>query len=848
DEKAEEEFSGVDEQLRPLLQPGDSIQFKYNCELVTGMDGRSGILLFCRHNFYMVDNYRQSAEDADWDGAAVGEQSPGSGAGGAGAEAGADAAATDAPIPHACLRWPYEEVAAVHKRRFLLRHVALEVFMVDGQNYLLTLADLSTMGDVYGKLMARDGGMGGDGGIGGGVGVGGSGGGMGIGAVAASLAVAVAGKFRSPTLMTERWVNGQVTNFEYLMHLNTLAGRSYNDLTQYPVFPWVLCDYRSPRLDLSDPAVFRDLSRPMGALNPRREAEFRERFEVLQSMQGEDTHAPPPFHYGTHYSSAAIVTYYLIRLQPFAVKSVRMQGGRFDHPNRLFHSVGAAYHAASGGGAVSGGGAQDSTQDVRELTPEFFYLPEFLENANGYRFGTADAAAGGGGGRTVDTVALPPWAKGSAREFVRLHRCALESDHVSARLHRWIDLIFGALQQGAAAADACNVFYHLTYEGAVDVDAIDDPLKREALVQQIHEFGQTPAQLFKQPHPQRIVAAATAVPAKAAAVMAAAFAGTTGAAAVAGGAAAASGNDSGGVGAEGAAVSGGETLAAADGEAGDAPASTTADATAAGMTKVLANDDGASAENLSAGGAVRDSIKSSPSRIAAAGNATAAAVAAASRLAAGEEEDIVYATTARISAAIAAAAVAAGAAAAKARGGNNSSASPDGGIESVALAMKVASFKDYPRRFVYECPQLLSVASQGAVCSTLATLLRPSALGLRAQPQLGSLLGCLQPLRRPNGGTPRPEDVVGHIFSPLDGPRERLGGGGGAGGGGGTGGGNGIGSNAGSGGGSGGILDGNTGRYLAVNAGCLLLPPRCTEFVSWGFADCSLRLCAVGAA
>ena len=36
----------------------------------------------------------------------------------------------------------------------------------------------------------------------------------------------------------------------YLMRLNTLAGRSYNDLTQYPVFPWVLKDYSSATLEL----------------------------------------------------------------------------------------------------------------------------------------------------------------------------------------------------------------------------------------------------------------------------------------------------------------------------------------------------------------------------------------------------------------------------------------------------------------------------------------------------------------------------------------------------------------------------------------------------------------------
>lgn len=38
---------------------------------------------------------------------------------------------------------------------------------------------------------------------------------------------------------------GEISNFEYLMHLNTVAGRTYNDLMQYPVFPWVLADYQS---------------------------------------------------------------------------------------------------------------------------------------------------------------------------------------------------------------------------------------------------------------------------------------------------------------------------------------------------------------------------------------------------------------------------------------------------------------------------------------------------------------------------------------------------------------------------------------------------------------------------
>ena len=68
----------------------------------------------------------------------------------------------------------------------------------------------------------------------------------------------------------ERWRRREITNFEYLMILNTLAGRSYNDLTQYPVFPWILADYSSEVLDFNKSSTFRDLSKPVGALDLKR--------------------------------------------------------------------------------------------------------------------------------------------------------------------------------------------------------------------------------------------------------------------------------------------------------------------------------------------------------------------------------------------------------------------------------------------------------------------------------------------------------------------------------------------------------------------------------------------------
>ena len=101
--------------------------------------------------------------------------------------------------------------------------------------------------------------------------------------------------------------------------------RGYNDLSQYPVFPWVIADYSSDALDLSSATTFRDLSKPVGALDEKRLQFFLERFDTMTADPD-----IPPFHYGSHYSSAGTVLFYLIRLEPFTAMNRALQVSRWN--------------------------------------------------------------------------------------------------------------------------------------------------------------------------------------------------------------------------------------------------------------------------------------------------------------------------------------------------------------------------------------------------------------------------------------------------------------------------------------------------------------------------------------
>lgn len=228
---------------------------------------------------------------------------------------------------------------------------------------------------------------------------------------------------------TKMWVNREMTNFEYLMRLNIFTGRTYHDLSLYPIMPWVVMDMKSEMLDLTNSLIFRNFSKSIVDQNG--------------------------FMYMTAPVNPSYVKYFLGQIPPFdTADNSKFSLGKFESVEKTIEKI------------VSG-------MNSVELTPEFFYSPEYFTN-----------------------IELPKWAK-NAYEFVYYNRKALESEYVSQHLHEWIDIIFGYKSRGK---DGTNIYNPVLYE---DVWSSWTETNAETIQNTLKTAGHMPPMIFQSPHPMR---------------------------------------------------------------------------------------------------------------------------------------------------------------------------------------------------------------------------------------------------------------------------------------------------------------------------------------------------------
>ena len=172
-------------------------------------------------------------------------------------------------------------------------------------------------------------------------------------------------------MILQLWNLNFFSNYEILILLNILANRSFNDIYQYPVFPWLLFNNEE-----------RDLKLPIGQIikdGGYRKKLFEESFNLMmeelknnkENQFIENSDISKVYYYSTNYSNPFYVCYFLIRLIPFCFSSISFQGDFFDVYNRIFNDLEKSLY-----------NNLHQKSDIKEAIPEFYFLPEFYLNLN----------------------------------------------------------------------------------------------------------------------------------------------------------------------------------------------------------------------------------------------------------------------------------------------------------------------------------------------------------------------------------------------------------------------------------------------------------------------------------
>ena len=343
---------------------------------------------------------------------------------------------------------PFEYIFEIITRRFLYIWQACEIFTKDNKSYLINFLDktnLLNFQDLLNKLKGENN---------------------------FKIIQNSVENFKLSKIY-EKWKNSKISNFDFLNLLNKYSSRSYNDLDQYPIFPWIFDSYEQLNEKNNKLRLF---EYPISAQSKEKREYILDNY--LMKKETEEFVS----HHQIHYSTSAFVFYYLLRLSPITESHIIFQGNNFDNPDRMFHVLCDVKNLL------------EKYNDNRELIPEIFYFDEMYYNINLVYFGMKSSNK-----EVVHNVFLPKNCFNSSH-FIYIQRMNLESNDIKNSISKWIDNIFGYNQYNKLnLQDSFNIFNWQCYENIFKIKYSKGEINENNLndiLTFINSFGQCPAILF----------------------------------------------------------------------------------------------------------------------------------------------------------------------------------------------------------------------------------------------------------------------------------------------------------------------------------------------------------------
>ena len=266
------------------------------------------------------------------------------------------------------------------------------------------------------------------------------------------------------------WVKSNISNYEYLMQINKYSGRSFNDINQYPIFPWIISNYENPKFELQDEKNYRDLKLTILGITPNKRLEADK--QLSKTLSSKD-----PCQSNILYSQGSNVLDYLFRLEPYGSIILKRENNK---QIRRLHSVKEIWQ-----------NVLFDKNDNKELIPEYYYLFELFKHSKKCQ---SHDAINNPEINTMYPLEPPVWAE-DHHHFVKLNSLALESKFASNNLCFWIDMIFGFKQQDQRSY---NLFKSLCDENHISKNWENLDMTE---LEDIHTNGAIPIPLFMDAHP-----------------------------------------------------------------------------------------------------------------------------------------------------------------------------------------------------------------------------------------------------------------------------------------------------------------------------------------------------------